>query len=191
MELDTKFDSLKSAVLEASFLLLMRGWVPKKDGEGQFSFLELAHKPNLNDEFRFIRKHFNPNWAIILLFICIFTLKNPIRVFYAFFKTIGIKRQSLFSNPIGITHIPDDGSQFLHRKEPVRVVIPTFNRYEVLHDVLKDLEQQDYSHFLVTVVDQSNPFDESFYDKYELGINLIRQEYPGLWRARNGAYWSN
>ena len=186
--LDSKFDSQKSAILEASFILLMRGWVPEKDGTGPLSLLDLSYKPSIKDEFRFIRKYFNPVWTIIYLFYCIFTLKNPILVFYAFFKSVGIKRKFLFLDPIGAIQLPEnDGLQLIHQKEIVRIIMPTYNRYDVLCDVFKDLEKQDYSHFSVTVVDQSNPFDESFYDKYELGINLIRQEYPGLWRARNWA----
>ena len=150
VELDTKYDSHKSAILEASFILLMRGWVPEKDGTGQLSLLDLSYKPSIKDEFRFIRKHFNPNWSMVYLLYCILTLKNPIRVFYAFFKTVGIKRQPLFSDPIGATRIPeDDGLSLIRQKESIRIIIPTYNRYDVLHNVLKDLEQQDYLYFSV------------------------------------------
>jgi glycosyltransferase involved in cell wall biosynthesis len=69
----------------------------------------------------------------------------------------------------------------------VSVIIPTLNRYPYLKDVLKDLEQQDYSNFEVIVVDQSEPFQEEFYDEFQLNINLIHQEEKALWLARNTA----
>ena len=188
IELDTKYDSHKSAILEASFLLLMKGWLPEEDGAGQLSLSEMSYKPSINDEFRFIRKYFNPGWSIIFFLYCIFTLKNPVLVLIGFIKTIYIDNQPLFSNPIGATHIPEDNDlQLIQQKAPVRIIIPTYNRYDVLHDVLKDLEQQDYLYFSVTVVDQSDSFDKLFYGRYDLDINLIRQENPGLWRARNHA----
>ena len=56
-----------------------------------------------------------------------------------------------------------------------------------LKDVLKDLEQQDYSNFEVIVVDQSEPFNAAFYDNFKLEINIIRQEEKALWLARNTA----
>ena len=65
--LDIKYDSHKSAVLEGSFLMLMKGWLPKEDGSGQLSFSKMIYKPSINDEFRFIRKHFNPGWSIVFL----------------------------------------------------------------------------------------------------------------------------
>ena len=74
--LDSKFDSKKSAILEASFILLMRGWVPEKDGAGELSIMDLSYKPSVKDEFRFIRKNFNPVWIIIYLSYCIFRRKS-------------------------------------------------------------------------------------------------------------------
>ena len=188
IELDTKYDSRMSAILESSFRQLMEGWISKKDNEGQLSPSDLSYKPGINDEFRFLRKYFNPSWCIVYLLYSILTLKNPIRILYGFFKSISINRQPLFSNPIGTTKLPEnEGLSLIGQKKVIRVIIPTYNRYDVLHDVLKNLEQQDYSYFSVTVVDQSAPFNETFYDNYNLDIQLIRQENPGLWRARNRA----
>jgi glycosyltransferase involved in cell wall biosynthesis len=67
------------------------------------------------------------------------------------------------------------------------VIIPTLNRYEYLKDVLEDLEQQDYQNFEVIIVDQSEPFQNAFYDDFKLDINLIYQEEKALWLARNTA----
>ena len=188
IELDSKYDSRTSAILESSFLLLMKGWISKKDDEGQLSLADLNYKPDINDEFRFLRKYFSPSWGIVYLLYCIFTLKNPIRVLYGFFRSIRINRQPLFPNPIGATQLPEnDGLSLIGQKEGIRVIIPTYNRYDVLHDVMKDLERQDYSYFSVTVVDQSTSYNDTFYNNYNLDIQLIRQENPRLWRARNRA----
>ena len=188
IEIDTGFDSRKSAILEASFILLMKGWIPKGDGTGQLSLSDMRFRPSIIDEFRFLRRHFNPAWIIIYFLYCILTFKNPFQVIYGFCKAIRIKQQPLFSNPIGRTTIPeDDEFSLIRQKKSVRIIIPTYNRYDVLDDVLRDLERLDYAYFSVTVVDQSDPYNESFYDKYKLDINLIRQKNPGLWRARNQA----
>ena len=181
IELDSKYDSRTSAILESSFLLLMKGWISKKDDEGQLSLADLNYKPDINDEFRFLRKYFSPSWCIVYLLYCIFTLKNPIRVLYGFFRSIRINRQPLFPNPIGATQLPEnDGLSLIGQKEMIRVIIPTYNRYDVLHDVMKDLERQDYSYFSVTVVDQSTSYNDTFYNNYNLDIQLIRQENPRL-----------
>ena len=186
--LDKNYDSRISAELEASFLLLMKGWIYKKDMNDQLILKDTNRKPIIKDEFRFIRKHFHPGWSIVYFLYCIITLKNPIQVFSAFIRTIVVKRRPVFTDPIGKTIIPGtDGLQLINQKVPVRIIIPTYNRYDVLGDVLKDLEMQDYSYFSVTVVDQSIPYNKKFYDNYNLDIHLIRQENPGLWRARNRA----
>ena len=186
--LDDNYDSHTSAELEASFLLLIKGWIPKRNIEQKLFLNNSNRKPSIKDEFRFIRKHFHPGWCIVYFLYCIATLKNPIWVFCAFFKTIGVKRQPLFTGSIGKTMIPEtDGLHLIHQKVSIRIIIPTYNRYDALVDVLKDLEQQDYTCFSVTVVDQSTPYNEKFYDNYNLDIQLIRQENSGLWRARNRA----
>jgi len=77
--------------------------------------------------------------------------------------------------------------RFLSEKPLVTVVIPTLNRYNYLEKVLSDLERQDYKQFEVIVVDQSTPFAESFYEKFQLKIIVIRQEEKALWLARNTA----
>ena len=67
------------------------------------------------------------------------------------------------------------------------MIIPTLNRYKYLKDVLKDFEKQDYTNFEIIVVDQSEPFQQDFYKRFNLNINLIRQEEKALWLARNKA----
>jgi glycosyltransferase involved in cell wall biosynthesis len=51
--------------------------------------------------------------------------------------------------------------------------------------VLEDFEKQDYTNFEVLVIDQSDAFNESFYNKYNIDIKVFRQEEKALWLARN------
>ena len=186
--LDQRYDSLNSAILENSFLLLMNGWLPKGKNVNYLPLSNINYKPNLNDEFRFIRKNFNIGWIFIYFLFCIFKLENPIQVFRGFFKTIGVKRNPIFSNPIGIRKIPiSDGLNLIKKNTIVRVIIPTYNRYDTLSNILNDLEKQDYRLFLITVIDQSVDYNENFYDQFDLKIDIIRQRKPGLWKARNQA----
>ena len=69
----------------------------------------------------------------------------------------------------------------------VRIIIPTYNRYNVLYNLLKDLENQTFSDFCVTIIDQSENFNKNFYKNFNINIDLVRQEKPGLWKARNNA----
>ena len=75
----------------------------------------------------------------------------------------------------------------LGNKTKVRIIIPTYNRYNVLYNLLKDLENQTYSDFCVTIIDQSENFNKDFYKNFNINIDLVRQEVPGLWKARNNA----
>ena len=72
-------------------------------------------------------------------------------------------------------------------KTKVRIIIPTYNRYNVLYNLLKDLENQTFSDFYVTIIDQSENFKQDFYKNFNINIDLVRQEIPGLWKARNNA----
>jgi GT2 family glycosyltransferase len=53
--------------------------------------------------------------------------------------------------------------------------------------VLNDLERQTYSHFEVIIVDQSEPFQEVFYQIRKLQLRVWYQEEKALWKARNEA----
>ena len=66
----------------------------------------------------------------------------------------------------------------------MRIIIPTYNRYNVLYNLLKDLENQTFR-FCVTIIDQSENFKQDFYKNFNINIDLVRQEIPGLWKARN------
>ena len=185
---DKKYKSDNSALMELSFLMIMKGWIYNKNYEYQLFSNEIDQKPEVIDEFRSLRKNFNSIWSLIYFLYCIFSFKNPINVCFSFIKTIKIKRIPLFSGFMGNKSIKQNNGLGLVKKEIlIRVVIPTYNRYDSLHNVLRDLESQDYQFFSITVIDQSSPFKVNFYDKYDLNIKVIRQEEPKLWSARNKA----
>ena len=77
--------------------------------------------------------------------------------------------------------------KFLIDKTRVRIIIPTYNRYNDLHQLLIDLEKQTYSNFRITIIDQSEDYSKDFYENFKVHIDLTRQEIPGLWKARNNA----
>jgi glycosyltransferase involved in cell wall biosynthesis len=139
------------------------------------------------DEYRFLRKYFHPVWVFYVLMLRFFSFKNPFREISAWKKSGDVKRSDYLKNPI----LYDDWNSFksllVEEKPFVSVVIPTLNRYEYLKDVLEDLEKQDYKNFEVIIVDQSNPFQNDFYKKFNLDIKLVQQTERALWLARNHA----
>ncbi len=139
------------------------------------------------DNYRFIRRNFHSAWVFYVLVIRLISLRNPFTEISGWLKTRGVRRLKI--KPIN--EVGSDWNQIrssLVEKAPkVSVVIPTLNRYSYLESVLQDFERQDYSNFEVIVVDQSDNFDESFYSKFDLDIQLIRQQEKALWLARNTA----
>ena len=83
--------------------------------------------------------------------------------------------------------ISDSFSPFRALKITLYPVRDLYNRYDVLLNLLKDLENQTFSDFYVTIIDQSENFNKDFYKNFNINIDLVRQEIPGLWKARNNA----
>lgn len=143
---------------------------------------------NVPDNYRFIRRFFNPAIAWYILAVRLLSLHNPVRELNGFIRSLKIKRVDLYTkNSWQI--IKDDYDSFdssLVRRQPkISVIIPTLNRYSYLKDMLGDLERQDYRNFEVIVCDQSDQFDEDFYTGWNLDLKLIRQQEKALWLARN------
>lgn len=70
----------------------------------------------------------------------------------------------------------------------VSVVVPTYNREELLCDTLRGLIRQDYPHFEIIVVDQSpnhEPSTEDFLHRHAQQIRYWKMEKPSLPEARN------
>ena len=185
---DCKYDSNESTISDASFVILMQGHIQESVKTKYLKRSIIDYEHSLYDEFRFLKKFFNPLWSIIYLIYCIFSFRNTIKVFSAFIKTFNIKRDDIYNNQLG-KKVIDMKDQFYNKKDKinVRIVIPTYNRYEVLKNLLLDLEKQDYKNFFITIIDQSEDYNKDFYNVFKININLIRQEKPALWKARNDA----
>ncbi len=140
---------------------------------------------NVNDNYLFVRRHFSSFWSIYVLLIRLLALHNPIvelRGFFKALKAMPAKRPK----PTTINNQITTDVSVLERSKPlISVIIPTLNRYNYLDDVLKDLEKQIYTNFEVIVCDQSDDFNESFYENRKLNLKVIRQQEKALWLARN------
>ena len=145
---------------------------------------------DINDNYRFIKRFFNPAIAWYILAVRLLSFHNPARELCGIIRSLKIKRVDLYKrNSWQI--IKDEYNSFrsplLQRQPKVSVVIPTLNRYAYLKDVLSDLEKQDYKNFEVIVCDQSDQYDEEFYKDWNFDLKLIRQTEKALWLARNTA----
>jgi len=178
---DLSFDSEHARAYDLSWQAIQKGYI------GDVKTYVEFEKVSLKDEYLFIRKYFNKAWVYYVLLIRIFSLKNPLNEFSAFFKTRHLARENLAKNPIIYFDYNHFNSKLIKENPLVSVVIPTLNRYSYLKDVLRDLEQQEYKNFEVIIVDQSTPFRRDFYKDFNLNINLIYQEEKYLWLARNNA----
>ena len=185
--LDNRYETVQAMFSEASYVALMNGSVLANSQKVYLpkEIVNFEHSPN--DEFRFIRKFFNPMWSVGYLVYRIVTLKSIYKSIVAFMNTFFLKRIKI-SYTFRETKLKLNESKILFEdKKKVRIIIPTYNRYSVLYSLLKDLEGQTYTNFSVTVIDQSENFNRNFYTDFGIQIDLIRQEKPGLWKARNNA----
>lgn len=143
---------------------------------------------DLNDNYRFIRRFFHPGIGWYIFLVRFLSFHNPLKEIPAFIRSLKIRRMDLYSrNAFGL--FADEYNTFdspLIKGNPkISVIIPTLNRYDYLIDVLADLEKQNYNNFEIIICDQSDPFNETFYNGWQLDIKLIRQEEKALWLARN------
>ena len=178
---DPHFKSDLAKQYDLSWQAIQKGYIGNAQTYSDFERLAVV------DEYIFIRKYFHWFWVVYVLMVRLFTLRNPIREISAWNKSRGIKRSDYLKNPIQYGGWANFQSTLISENPLVSIVIPTLNRYKYLKDVLQDLEKQDYSNFEVIVVDQSQPFQKDFYGGYNLDIQLIHQEEPALWLARNRA----
>ena len=74
-------------VSEASYVALMNGSILENSDKVYLpeEIVNFKHSPN--DEFRFIRKFFNPMWSVGYLIYRIITLKSIYKSIVAFFNT--------------------------------------------------------------------------------------------------------
>ena len=178
---DTTYQSKIARDYDLSWQAVQKGYIGNEPTYTDFE------KVSIEDNYRFASKYFHKAWVFYVLIFRIISFHNPFKEIHAWLKTRSVKRFSISENPLQYSEWNTYDSQLIKQNLKVSVVIPTLNRYKYLKDVLNDLEEQDYTNFEVIIVDQSEPFDASFYANFKLDINLIKQEEKALWLARNTA----
>lgn len=178
---DDHYSSEIAKMYDLSWQALQKGYIGNADTYTTFEKLPLV------DEYRFIRKYFNWVWVFYVLVLRLVLLNNPVKEIKCWFKTRGVKRQNLYTTWCLYADWDTFKSPLVLEKPLVSVIIPTLNRYIYLKDVLKDLEQQDYTNFEVIVIDQSEPFQKEFYTSFKLNLKIEHQKEKALWLARNNA----
>ena len=185
LDFSNNYDDEKVAVFDASLQLWHKGYIT--DSEDKVLLQKEKYFPkSLKDQYTFVRRFHKPIWVFIAFLIRVIFLNNPIKEFIAYFYSRN--QNVLTSNNIYPNKQYDSfNSQLVIDSPFITIIIPTLNRYEDLNNALLDLEKQTYSNFEIVVVDQSDNFSNSFYKRFKLKINLIRQKEKALWRARNKA----
>ena len=139
------------------------------------------------DNYVFSRKYFSKVWVLYVLILRVLSFKNPFEELSGFYKSRNVRRYQFASEIIEYSTYKTYQSKLIENQPLVSVIIPTLNRYQYLKDVLKDLEQQDYTNFEIIIIDQSTPFKVEFYKNFSLNIRAEHQEEKALWLARNKA----
>ena len=178
---DLHFKSRLATEYDLSWQAIQKGFI------GKFETLDQFEQVTIHDEYVFARKYFHKAWVFYVLLIRLLGFNNPFKEIPAYFKTRHVNRSNYLNAPISYNQWVSFKSKLVDEQPKVSVVIPTLNRYLYLEDVLKDLEQQDYTNFEVLVVDQSDPFQEDFYKNFNLDLHVDFQEEKALWLARNKA----
>ena len=166
---------------DASYQALMKGIVKKTGNNIQTDEIELLPA----DIYRFIRKYHKKIWLYLIFFQRLSSLFNPISEFIGLWQTRHVQKYNLFHTHYVYDEYPDYDSSLIKSNPLLSIIIPTYNRYEPLNNLLKDLEEQTYTNFEVILIDQSNPFQKELYNNLNFRYHIIRQEDPALWKARN------
>ncbi|NND52327.1 MAG: glycosyltransferase [Flavobacteriaceae bacterium] len=182
---DSRYRSELAIQYDLSWQAVQKGYI------GDARTIETFEQLSVYDNYVFIRKYFHKAWVFYVFILRILSFRNPWREFNSWFGTRSIKQNTNLKDPIAYPNWNNFKSSLVSQNPKVCVIIPTLNRYPYLKDVLKDLEAQDYPNFEIIVVDQSEPFEESFYKNYSLDLRVEKQEEKALWLARNNAIkWS-
>jgi len=181
LDWDENYQSTISAQFDISYQAVKRGHIGDEETYGLVQELPIA------DEYRFIKKYFHPVWAHYVLLLRLLSFKNPFKEFSGWRKARAVKKVAYMDYSLEHKDWANFNSRLVADRPLVSIVIPTLNRYPYMVDILKDFEKQTYTNFEVVVVDQSQPYQKEFYEEYKLTINLVQQEEPALWLARNTA----
>jgi len=141
----------------------------------------------VQDEYRFIKKNFSSFWSFYVLCFRLITFHSPFAEVTGFWRARKVARIDHSKNQFQHHGYKTFESPLIKSNPLVSIIIPTLNRYPYLEDVLRDISTQTYKNFEVTVVDQSEPYQESFYQGWNFSLHYWYQEEKALWRARNSA----
>jgi glycosyltransferase involved in cell wall biosynthesis len=182
IDLDNSYSSSGVSKLDAAYQAWHKGIIKS---DPKYNLISGGIIPSLNDEYYFTRKYFKSFWPVYILFLRLLTFHNPFKELKAFFNSRKSERVNIYDRIYNFTEYSGFQSPLVKSNPFISIIIPTLNRYKYLDDVLKDLEAQEYKNFEVIIIDQSKPYEESFYKNRDLNLNVIRQEETALWLARN------
>lgn len=182
-----EYSNLEIANMDAAYQAVNKGFIFNISNH---QALLKNIQPSTVDSYRFTKRFFHPAWSWYVLILRLLSFHNPFRELYAFWRVRTVRRVDLYRKVYDRTEAYQAFSSPLLASAPlVTVVLPTLNRYTYLADILADLNTQDYKHFEVLVVDQSEPFRPEFYASLSMpySLRVIHQPQKGLWQARNRA----
>jgi glycosyltransferase involved in cell wall biosynthesis len=183
IDFDQQYQSEAGKYMDAAFQAWNRGVMLN---ESHFELQPIGKIP-LVDEYRFVKKYFNPFFPFYIFFIQFFLLKNPFGQLRGLLQSLRVKRVNLYRKNVEIPNFQQGDFSLFTSNPLITIIIPTLNRYPYLKDVFRDLEKQTYSNFEVIVVDQTSPSDPSVYEGWNFNLKVIYQEEKALWLARNTA----
>jgi glycosyltransferase involved in cell wall biosynthesis len=185
LNLDEKYLSKESKIRDLAWNAFKSGYINNAYEPG----IDVWKKVNLpvQDEYLFLRKNYHSAWVLYVLLIRLFTFHNPLVELKAYFKNREVKRVDFLKLALNYELYESFESDLIKKEPLVSVIIPTLNRYVYLNDVFKDLENQTYKNFEVIVVDQTEPFQEDFYQGWNFKLDYWHQKDKALWKARNSA----
>ncbi len=178
---DDSYNSDLAKYYDLSWQALQCGYIGTCDTYTKFENVPVI------DNYRFARKYFSSFWVLYVLIVRVLSFHNPLTEVVGWWNTRTVTRSKYLETPIEYPGYATFESELIKQQPLVSVIIPTLNRYPYLRDVLLDLEQQDYTHFEVIIVDQSAPFEPDFYTNFQLDVHVVHQEEKALWLARNTA----
>jgi glycosyltransferase involved in cell wall biosynthesis len=180
---DNDYTCKTSQLIDAAYQAFQKGIIK---GES----FALAHNfpvVDVEDNYRFVKKYFNPVWLFYIFFIRVITLNNPFKELTGLAKSFSVRKINLFNHVYENYNYNSYHSKLLDKQPFISVIIPTLNRYTYLKKVLQDLEYQTYKKFELLIYDQSVPFQADFYNDCSLDLKVVKQSEKALWLARNTA----
>jgi len=170
---------------DASYQALMLGIIKQTEKKEDNNIYDDGIALYPVDIYRFIRKYYKNIWSYVVFIQRLLSLYNPVNEFIGLWQTRKVNNINLLNSYFDYKNYPDFDSPLKKSNLLVTIIIPTYNRYEPLNNLLQDLEEQTYTNFEVILIDQSNQFYKDFYKQFNFNYHIIRQEQPALWRARN------